>query len=107
MGKPGWLLLAGSIALSLSACTTNSTPPIMAANGLYQTGYIDGCKTAKARSKLFDQTVVRDDTAYAKEANYKAGWNKGFRDCGSAATLSDPTSEPIPQWQKKGGPLGQ
>jgi len=107
MGRLILTLVAGVISLAVSACTTAPTPPALAASGTYQAGYADGCKTSTERSKIFDRTVVRDDAAYAKDDNYKQGWNRGFRECGSAATQSDPYSEPVPQWQKRGGPLGQ
>ena len=107
MGRQVLLLIAGTAALVLSACTTAATPPALAASGPYEAGYADGCKTSSERSKIFDRTVVRDDTAYAKDDNYKQGWNRGFRECGSSATQADPYSEPVPQYQKRGGPLGQ
>ncbi|MFZ1990561.1 MAG: hypothetical protein WAW96_12410 [Alphaproteobacteria bacterium] len=107
MGRQGLMLVAGGISLALSGCTTAPTPPALAASGTYQAGYADGCKTSTERSKLFDRTIVRDESAYAKDDNYKQGWNRGFRECGSPATQNDPYSEPVPQWQKRGGPLGQ
>ncbi len=106
MGKWSWLFLAGSISLALSACTTKPIDPMLADNGLFQSGYNDGCKTATERSKIFDRSIVRDDSSYAKDPNYKRGWNKGFRDCGSPTTQNDPYAEPSTVWQKKGGPLG-
>ena len=106
MGKESRLLVVSIAVLSLGACTTTPVDPVLASSATYQTGYNDGCKTARERAQMFDRTVVRDDAAYAKDENYKRGWNKGYRDCGSQATQADPYSEPLPQWQKRGGPLG-
>ena len=107
MGRQILMLIVVAGALALSACTTAATPPALAASGVFQAGYTDGCKTSTERSKIFDRTVVRDDAAYAKDDTYKTGWNRGFRECGSPTTQADPYAEPVPQYQKRGGPLGQ
>jgi len=100
------LAVIGLLA-SLGVCSCISAPidPQMEASAMYQSGYNDGCATSKARSKVFDQTVVRNDTAYTQDQLYKRGWNTGFRVCGSPATQADPTSEQKVQWHSH-GPLG-
>ena len=106
MGRLILVVFAGGLSLALSACTPTPPDPALTTNGSYLSGYNDGCQTGTARSKIFDRTIVRNESSYAKDDLYKRGWNKGFRDCGSKATQNDPDSEPVPNWQKRGGPLG-
>ena len=90
--------------LILSACASKPLDPAAAASPSYQRGYGDGCVTATARSRVYDQSKTRDEKAYAEDDLYKRGWNGGFRECGSKMTQRDPGVEPSVDW-KKTGPL--
>jgi hypothetical protein len=94
-----------AVLLVLAGCASHPDAQLEA-SASYQSGYADGCSTAKARSKMFDRTTVRNEDSYDKDEMYHRGWNAGYRDCGSPATQTDPYSEPTQTYQKKGGPLG-
>lgn len=90
--------------LLLCACASQPVDPQVVNNATYQRGYGDGCTTASARSRVYDQSKTRDEKAYAEDDLYKRGWNSGYRECGSPTTKKDPDAEPSVDW-KKTGPL--
>jgi hypothetical protein len=97
----GLVLLA---TLTLTACASEPPDQKMVSSATYQTGYGDGCATSTARSKKFDRSIKRDETAYKEDEGYRRGWNAGYRNCGTAKTQSDPYSEPATggDWKTRG-----
>jgi hypothetical protein len=50
----------------------------------YQTGYADGCNSAN-NAGTPGTKPQRDETLYAMEESYRAGWAAGYRDCRGGA----------------------
>ena len=96
--------LAILAAVALASCVSAPVDPQLEASATYQSGYADGCATGTARSKTFDRSMTRDETAYAEDETYRRGWNSGYRSCGTPATQNDPYSAPVGGW-KNPGPL--
>ncbi|HEY5347357.1 MAG TPA: hypothetical protein VIJ72_04120 [Rhizomicrobium sp.] len=60
----------------------------------YKAGYSDGCASANAQGtdmRRGDQ--IRDDTLFASDKAYRAGWHTGFAACRSSQSPA-PTSLP-------------
>ncbi|MGC9954123.1 MAG: hypothetical protein ABSD21_07580 [Rhizomicrobium sp.] len=61
----------------------------------FKAGYSDGCASATIQDTNYRHDQVRDESAYATDRDYRAGWASGFYNCRSTKTHS-PSSGPIP-----------
>ena len=48
----------------------------------FQAGYVDGCETASEQEKSFSTRQARDDYAFENDEAYRAGWRRGYMECG-------------------------
>ncbi|MGA7674020.1 MAG: hypothetical protein WCA78_03120 [Rhizomicrobium sp.] len=61
----------------------------------FKAGYSDGCASATNQDTSYRHEQVRDESSYASDKNYRAGWASGFSACRTYTTHS-PSSGPIP-----------
>ena len=87
--------LAVCTALALTACAhhhrLHNTPN-------FRMGYADGCAAASGPGTSYRAGPNRDEALYAKDGDYRAGWNIGYSSCRSRGepTGSYGNSVPIP-----------
>ena len=64
----------------------------------FRNGYSDGCASAGARSANYREPLVRDESAYASDKTYRAGWASGLYNCRNATTANPvaPGVGPVP-----------
>jgi hypothetical protein len=71
-------VLAATLTFLLTACAAagDETSPS------YSAGFADGCATASAEgTTTAPRQPQRDQTLYAKDPDYRAGWISGFATC--------------------------
>ena len=61
----------------------------------FHAGYNDGCASANSQNTSYRNEEIRDQSAYANDKNYRAGWASGMYNC-RTATPHDPAKGPIP-----------
>ena len=77
-------LLAVALSLSLTGCIffETSRERAMRNDPNFKAGYSDGCASANAQgTDLRRGDVVRDESAYAMNKPYRAGWAAGHAAC--------------------------
>ena len=47
----------------------------------YSTGYGDGCESGRADAGSVMSVAQKDEEKYQNNAQYKEGWDSGFREC--------------------------
>ncbi len=62
-------------ALMLAACAGGRND-----SSAFRVGYSDGCATASGGGS-YRKGPVRDESLYAGNADYRAGWNRGLSIC--------------------------
>lgn len=70
-----------SVAVLAAGCASADLQALREAPG-FQAGYVDGCETASEQEKSFSTTRVRDAYAFDNDEAYRAGWRRGFMECG-------------------------
>jgi hypothetical protein len=82
------LVFAAAIlsAAVLSGCATGPGAPdgkVDKNSPMFDQGFQDGCAAVNARYRAQSnhEGPARDDKLYGSDANYYAGWNKGYRKC--------------------------
>lgn len=68
---------ATALALCLAACGSMADKD----SPLYNAGFGDGCNTAEAEQLPNRPRPQRDEALYAKDADYRSGWNTGHTFC--------------------------
>jgi len=66
------------LAAGLCACAASEAPIRSPA---YEAGFDDGCATASAEAAPIPRPAKRDETAFSKDADYRAGWISGHAAC--------------------------
>jgi len=97
MIKPARLLCAVA-ALSLAGCGIffpNASQRAGKNTDGFAAGYNDGCASANSQSTSYRKEMIRDESAYANDKTYRAGWSSGMYNC-RTATTHDPSKGPIP-----------
>ena len=61
----------------------------------FKAGYSDGCASATNQDTNYRHDQMRDESSYASDKNYRAGWASGFSVCRTNLTHS-PSGGPIP-----------
>ena len=92
------ILIVATLALSLAGCgivfpsasqrAGKNTPG-------FRAGYSDGCASATIQDTNYRTDQVRDESAYAADKHYRAGWTSGFSSCRTNLTR-DPSKGPRP-----------
>ncbi|MDE3116118.1 MAG: hypothetical protein KGL26_11000 [Pseudomonadota bacterium] len=86
--------LAFASALALAACASHravhNTPN-------FKAGYADGCDAADGSGASYRAGPTRDEALYAKDGDYRSGWNIGYSSCRRGSAMpGEPSSGPIP-----------
>jgi hypothetical protein len=68
---------AATLTLFLAACAAAGDQ----ASPSYSAGFSDGCATASAVGPTAARQPKRDETLYAKDPDYRAGWISGQATC--------------------------
>ena len=78
------LLRGGAIAgaLLVAGCASSADLQELREAPGFQAGYVDGCETAGEREKSFSTREARDDYAFENDEAYRAGWRRGYMECG-------------------------
>lgn len=71
----------GGLALTAAGCASADLQELQEAPG-FQAGYVDGCETAGEEEKSFSTTRTRDTYAFENDEAYRAGWRRGYMECG-------------------------
>jgi hypothetical protein len=69
------------LAAALSGCETAEEQALKESPS-YNAGFGDGCNTAESERAVIKPPPQRDATLYAKDADYRRGWNAGHAFCG-------------------------
>jgi len=69
---------AAALTLLIAACA-DSAPQTDSA--FYQTGFGDGCASANGENAAIPRNPMRDETLYAADSGYRAGWISGHAAC--------------------------
>ncbi len=93
MNKP-LMTLALASAFVLAACahhhTVHNTPN-------FQAGYADGCDSANGPGASYRAGPTRDEALYARDQDYRDGWNIGYSSCRRGGAMpGEPSTGPIP-----------
>lgn len=78
------LVRGGAVAgvLFAAGCATSAELQELREAPGFQAGYVDGCETAGEREKSFSTREARDDYAFENDEAYRAGWRRGYMECG-------------------------
>jgi len=66
------------LASGLCACAASEAPNRSPA---YEGGFDDGCVTANAEAAPVPRPAKRDEAAFSKDSDYRAGWISGHAAC--------------------------
>jgi len=83
--RRGMWLGAVSVAGMLAACGGSLVNPQIPPPGspAFQDGYLDGCPSGfdDANREGYETAYRKADTRYAREPDYKSGWDRGYAAC--------------------------